>query len=379
MRSANPQPRMVTRSAELAALCADWMGEERLAVDTEFVRTRTYRARLGLIQVAAGETVFLLDAVALGDVSALATVLDASGVRKVLHSCGEDLGIFFHLFGRMPRSLFDTQVAAALVGLGFSLSYQALVETVLGVALDKGQTRSDWLRRPLSREQLSYAARDVEHLGDVHDFLAARLAKLGRLAWLEEEIARLAHPSRYVVEPEEAYLRIKGGGSLDRRGRAILLGLCAWREEEARARDLARGFVVRDAGLLAVARRRPRTPDALGEIEDLQPAEIQRHGRRMLQIVAAGLALPTSELPPTPARAGRVPRANELVRGMQGVVAEVGRDEGIAPELLTQRRVLDRLVRAYVQQGERSLPEELGGWRRDVVGAPLLEYLEQHA
>jgi ribonuclease D len=370
-------PHLVTEVAELARLCEIWRAAPVLGIDTEFVRTRTFHARLGLVQVADHEGVYLIDTVAIEDLDVLGELLDAHEGRHVFHSCSEDVGIFLHRFGRAPRGLFDTQVAAALVGLGFSISYQALVERVLGVVVAKEHTRSNWMARPLSAGQLEYAALDVVHLDALYVHLRDRLRELGRESWLDEEHSRLLDPSRYRVEPEEAYRRVKGGGNLDRRGLGLLLGLCAWREEEAARVDRARGFVVRDDALLAIARHRPTQMHELRRLEAVAPHEARRHGRRLLQIVRAGLELPESELPARAPRAPRVRGGVELVKELQSLVAQIARELEVPPEVLTQRRVLEKVVRDFAGSGVRTLPAELEGWRREVVGKPVLEYLDR--
>jgi ribonuclease D len=371
-----PPARLIATSEALEAACRGFGTEATLGLDTEFVRTRTYYARLGLIQVADSSGVWLIDAVALPSLDPLAEVLRGVAVERVLHSCGEDLGAFLHHFGALPPSIFDTQIAAALVGLGFSLSYQSLVEQVLGVRLAKEETRSDWTARPLTEAQLSYAARDVAHLLPLHAHLLDRLRERGREPWAREEFARLVDPARYEVEPTEAFRRIKGAGGLDRRGLAVLQVLCEWREEEARRNDLARPFVVRDETLLELARRRPRRTSDLGEVVTLPQRERRRYGQALVDAVERGARMPERDLPRQAPRAPRVERAAELVRGLQALVADRARELGVAPEVLAHKRMLERLVREVAGRGSRELPPELEGWRREVVGLPALSFLD---
>ncbi|HEX2463299.1 MAG TPA: ribonuclease D [Thermoanaerobaculia bacterium] len=371
-----PPPRLIATSEALEAASRGFAAETTLGLDTEFVRTRTYYARLGLIQIADASGVWLVDAVELPSLGPLAPVLGGAAVERVLHSCGEDLGAFLHQFGALPPSIFDTQIAAALVGLGFSLSYQSLVEQVLGVRLAKEETRSDWTARPLTDAQLEYAARDVAYLLPLHSHLLDRLRERGRESWAREEFARLLDPARYEVEPAEAFRRVKGAGGLDRRGLAVLQVLCEWREEEARRADLARPFVVRDETLLELARRRPRQPPDLRDVATLQHRERRRYGRALLEAVERGSRMPEGDLPRLAPRAPRVERASELVRGLQALVADRARELGIAPEVLAHKRALERLVREVAGHGSRELPPELEGWRRDVVGLSALSFLD---
>jgi ribonuclease D len=371
-----PAPRLIATTEALDAASRGFSGGRVLGLDTEFVRTRTYYARLGLIQIADESGVWLVDAVELPTLDPLDAVLRSPATERVLHSCGEDLGAFLHHFGALPPTIFDTQVAASLVGLGFSLSYQALVGQVLGVSLAKEETRSDWTARPLTDAQLEYAARDVAYLLPLHAHLLDRLRELGRESWAREEFARLLDPGRYEVEPAEAFRRVKGAGGLDRRGLATLQSLCEWREEEARRNDLARPFVVRDETLLELARRRPRRAADLNEVSSLAQRERRRYGRALLEAVDRATRIPEGELPRQTPRAPRVERLSELVKGLQALVADRARELGVAPEMLAHKRMLERLVREVAGHGSRELPPELEGWRREAVGLPALSYLD---
>jgi ribonuclease D len=371
-----PSPRLISTLPALEAASRELARQPVLALDTEFVRTRTYYARLGLIQVGDESGVRLIDAVAIPTLEPFEPILRAPAIERVLHSCGEDLGAFLHHFGVLPASVFDTQVAASLVGLGFSLSYQALVGQVLEVSLAKEETRSDWTARPLTEAQLEYAARDVTYLLPLHAHLLERLRELGRESWAREECARLLDPARYEVVPEEAFRRVRGAGGLDRRGLALLQALCEWREEEARRSDVARPFVVRDEALLELARRRPRRYGDLRDVGSLPPRERRRYGRALLEAIERVARVPEGELPRPVPRAPRVERASELVKGLQALVASRARELGVAPEMLAHKRMLERLVREVAGRGSRELPPELEGWRREVVGLPALSYLD---
>jgi len=351
--------------------------EPVLALDTEFVRTRTFFARLGLIQVSDGRGVYLLDAIAL-DLGPLQELFDRRSEVTVLHSCSEDLGIFTVVFGLLPRRVFDTQIAAALVGYGFSRSYQSLVEEILGIHLVKEETRSNWMARPLTSEQLRYAAGDVLHLPAVYGRLQEELVSRGRESWAEEEFARLRSLERYLVEPQDAYRRIKGGGTLDRRSLAILRELAAWRERQARKRDLARNFVIPERSLVEIARRKPGRWKDLDAIRDLQPRAKRRYGARLLEIVAAAQELPIADLPAVRPRSRRVRGQKEILRALQEMVAETAAECGVAQEVLAQRRVLEDLLRRILVDGKRDLPPEFEGWRENVIGRRLLQALEGH-
>ncbi|MDX1390671.1 MAG: ribonuclease D, partial [Acidobacteriota bacterium] len=202
----------MSRHRDFQDLCRRWRDAPFLCLDTEFVRTRTFFARLGLVQVNDDSETVLLDAVALTDRGPLRDLLAGYERDVVLHSCGEDLGIFAHELGLVPKRVFDTQIVASLLGLGFSLSYQALVQKLLGEDVIKGETRSDWTARPLRQAQLRYAASDVEHLPAVYRRLSARLDETGRREWAREELAQLSDIDRYRIEPRDGWRRVRGAG-----------------------------------------------------------------------------------------------------------------------------------------------------------------------
>ncbi|HEX9731676.1 MAG TPA: ribonuclease D [Thermoanaerobaculia bacterium] len=370
---ATAQPVYVDAPDALADACARWRGADVLGIDTEFVRERTFYPGLGLIQVTDGDAVALVDPVALGDLCPLERVFADEGIVKVLHSCSEDMEVFFHRFGALPRPVFDTQVAAAFLGLGYSPGYSALVEALFGVEIPKHLTRTNWLRRPLSADQKRYAALDVAHLLPCYDVLSEGLRRCGRDAWAAEEFAQLVDAGRFDVDPRTVFRGIRRSRGLDRRQLAVLRELAAWREEEARRRDLPRNFVLREAVLPDLARRPPRTPQELAAVDGLRPEDVRRYGRAVLDAIGRALELPEDELPE------RLPRPLDLspyqkeVDAMRRAVAATAEELGLPPELLATRRTVEKTARRVLAGKERPLPRELRGWRRAVVGERLLE------
>ncbi len=371
--SIEPPTELVTTAAALAASARGWSGTGALALDTEFVRERTFFPRLGLIQVADGAAVTLVDPLAVEDLSPFLAALRAPGLTKVLHSASEDLEVLYRAFGIVPEPLFDTQIAAALAGVGASLGYQKLVATVFGVELPKGETRTDWLARPLSPAQLVYAAEDVAYLLPLYDRLGEELERLGRLAWAREDSAALAGGlARLDEDPERAYLRRKGAGRLGRRQLASLRALAAWREREARRRDLPRSFVLREDLLLTLATRRPATPRELARLPTLDARQAARDGATWLELIREAEALPEDDLPPEPPRVPITPAFRQLEADLRAIVARRAAELGLPSEILAPRRTLDSLLKSAALDSEPRLPRELAGWRRDVVGEDLL-------
>jgi ribonuclease D len=363
----------VASDAALATAVRGWEGVPALALDTEFVRERTFYPRLGLIQVSDGRAAYLVDPLALSDLAPFAGVLAASGTVKVLHSASEDLEVFTRFLGAVPTPLFDTQIAAALAGVGGSLGYQKLVAAVLGVELGKGETRTDWLARPLSAAQRSYAAEDVAYLLPVYERLRAELLRLGRLSWaLEDSAALLSGLTRLDEDSGSAYLRIRGAGRLERRQLGVLQTLAAWRDQEARRRDLPRNFVLREDFLLALATRQPTTADELKRLPAGDPRQAARDSATWLALIQQALERPEPELPPLFERLPFTPAVRKLEDLLRQLVAERAAALGIPPEILASRRNLGSLLRSALVDPEPRLPRELSGWRREVIGEELL-------
>ncbi|HEY3569239.1 MAG TPA: ribonuclease D [Thermoanaerobaculia bacterium] len=361
----------IRTDADLAAAAERWAAAPVLGLDTEFVRTNTFYHRLGLIQVADGETSWLVDPLAARDLSPLATVFRSPGV-KVLHSASEDIEVFYRALGVLPEPLFDTQIAGALAGAGAFLSYQKLVAAYLGVELAKEETRTDWLARPLSPGQLAYAAEDVAYLVPLYERLKADLEALGRLDWVLEDSAALLDTSRFQEDDEAAYLRIKGAGRLDRRQLGALQTLSSWRDKEARRRDLPRNFVLKEGLLLDLAVRRPKEEKDLKRLPSFDARQAARDGATWLQLLEQAAERPDSELPPRISAKPFSPAAREIEARLRDKVRERAAELNVPPEILAPRRALDALLRLNLGKPDPRLPRELEGWRRRAIGEDLL-------
>lgn len=380
MPEAEPLPYVLIESAAaLAEAARAWVGLPALGLDTEFIRTNTFFHKLGLVQVSDGRTAWLVDPLAVGDLAPLVEVLRAPETVKVLHSASEDVEVFHHALGAVPAPLFDTQIAAALAGAGAFLSYQKLVAAFLEVELSKEETRTDWLARPLSPAQLTYAADDVDYLLPVYERLRATLAALGRLEWAFEDSSALLDTSRFEEDAGSAWLRLKGAGRLNRRQLAAVQRLAAWREREARRRDLPRGFVLKDDALLAMASRRPTDAQELQRIPGLDPRRVARDARAWLDLLAEADALPEAELPERTAHVPFSPALKKLTGRLRQEVRAKAEALSIPPEVLAPRRTLDALVRTLLEEGRPRLPPDFAGWRREVVGEALLAEVDAAA
>ncbi len=342
-----------------------------LAIDTEFVRTRTYHARPGLYQLNDGERTALIDPLAVTDCSPLWRLLHNPERLCLLHAGGEDLELFQHQSGALPARVHDTQLAAAFLGLGAQLGFAPLVEQLLGVSLDKAHARTDWLARPLSAEQLSYAADDVIYLYPLYEKLHAQLAEKGFLGWYEQECEAAVKRRGESTTPELAYLDIKNAWTLDRQALGILQQLCAWRLNEARKRDLAVNFVVREAHLFRVAERAPQSLTDLNRL-GLDPMEIKRHGKTMLALVQQALSMPESWPAPVK-RLVDFPDYKAELKRIRTVIEQAGEAADVPAELIASKRIIHQYLswKWRLQESDSTPPVLLQGWRGELLSGKL--------
>jgi ribonuclease D len=359
------QPVLTTAPA-LAELVTRIAAQPRIGLDTEFLRERTYRAQLCLLQIASRSEALCVDPLALGAPAPLAGVLSAPGVTKVMHASRQDLEVLLPLFG-LTRPVFDTQIAAGLTGLPAQVGYAEAVRRLLGKELAKSHTRTDWSRRPLTPEQIEYALDDVRYLLPLAAALEEQLERLGRRAWLTEELRALDDVSALTVDPETAWLRLKGLRELDPGRARLAQALAAWRERSALAHDRPRGWILDDAVLREIVLQVPRSLDALGQIHGMPPGLIKRRGAELLACVA-GAAVPEPP-PPLAARARPDALKTALVKKFLGISQTVARELDLVPEVLATRRDLEQLA-----DGRRD-GAPLRGWRREVLGEQLLAAL----
>ena len=358
----------------LAQNCAAWRQLPYVVLDTEFMRTETFYPIAGLIQVGDGQSAFLLDPLLISDWQPFAALLEDPAVVKVLHACSEDLEVFQRLTGSLPVPLFDTQLAAGYLNMGFSMGYSRLVMAVLDIDVPKDATRSDWLQRPLSDLQVQYAAADVTHLAEVYCKLAAQL-DARKLAWLLEDGAEQVANLRREVDPDLLYCESKMGWKLSRQQLAVLRALYAWRERQARTRDQARNRVVREHSLWPLARTQPDNLGDLGKIEDMHPRTVRHDGESILQVIRESAQTPVADWPeplPEPLPVD----ATKLLKKLRAVGQAESEKQGMVVELMLRKKYLEQLLKSGYPAGPYSLPEGLRGWRRELMGPALLDALE---
>lgn len=357
---------MIDTADALTALASGAAGASTIALDTEFMREKTYRAELCLVQVAFGGRAACIDPIALPDLSALVPVLTAPASIKIMHAARQDLEVLLPAVG-LVQPVFDTQVAAALAGHPSQVGYAELARRLLGVELPKAHTRTDWARRPLSPEQQEYALDDVRHLPALRDSLLETLAAKGRLAWLEEELAALTNADTLRVEPQDAWRKIKGLPSLDPARQGLAQSLAAWRERRAIERNRPRGWIIDDLTLREIALRVPRSIEALAALPEMQESVVRKCGEELLALVReANIPDPP---PPLPRRERPDATQLALVKRLADIAGEVAKQLEVSTEVLATRRELEKLA-----AGKREV-SLLRGWRASVVGEQLLAAL----
>ncbi|HEX4872407.1 MAG TPA: ribonuclease D [Nevskiaceae bacterium] len=355
---------LITDSAALAACCEAWRDAPWLAVDTEFVREDTYFPQLALVQLGDGQRRVAVDATAV-DLAPLWSLLARPGLLKVLHSPSQDLEIFVHQTAACPAPLFDSQIAATLLGLGEMPGYAALVQTLLGVEVDKRLSRTPWLRRPLRAEEIDYALDDVRHLAVIYPDLEQRLREAGRLSWLQEDCAALCEARRYQPDPQREWQRLRGLARLEPRAQPVAAALARWREQVAVARNRPRKWILADEALYRLAERAPATREQLEALAVLPAKTLERHGAELLAVIDEGRARPPQAL----AREDRLSEPErQRLRRLQDQLQAIATELRLPVALLAPRADLEALL----FEGEAAAIPLLRGWRREVAGEALL-------
>lgn len=365
---------IVETADSLAELVKQLSDAPCVAVDTEFVWERTFYARLGLIQVGTQAGIcYLIDTVAIQDLAPLGKILSAPGIEKILHDAPQDLMILRRATGALPQNIFDTRLAAGFAGLSSEISLQNLLVALLDIQLPKGHTRTNWMARPLSQDQLEYAADDVRYMPRVAALLREKARTAGVETWMNEELQLLNSPSLTdEPNPMDAYRRIRAAGRLASRNLAVLRELAAWREQEARAVDLPRQHVVEDSELLSVAFVLPTQAPDFEKCRDLRRRTEERYGESILAAVQRGLALPESDYPPSPAAPDERILGKERIAALAETIRKTAEARSVDPRLVYTKNDILMLL----QESHNALPQNhrlLRGWRAELLGGVLEE------
>jgi ribonuclease D len=364
---------LISDSDSLKSLCERLSRSDFVAVDTEFMRENSFWPELCLIQIGDHEEAAAIDPKAEGmDMTPLLDLLvDNEEVLKVFHAGGQDIEIIYNLTGKTPHPLFDTQIAAMALGLGEQVGYSNLVESLVGKTLDKGARFTDWARRPLDKRQIDYAIGDVTHLATLFPRMLERLRRTGRGAWLDEEMERLADPSNYENDPNEAWKRVRiSGRKPEVLGR--LKALAAWREQEARSKNLPRGRIMKDETLADVAAHPPASQESLARVRGLSPAWSSNDiGGRLMNALATAKPLPADEMPAREDKPG-LGKEGALVADLLKLLLKIrSRETNVAARLIARSEELELLA-----AGRREGLSILQGWRFEQFGRDALDLVE---
>ncbi|AHK15982.1 MULTISPECIES: ribonuclease D [Thalassolituus] len=371
-----PEPLWIADHDALTDACRQWLTEDYLAVDTEFVRTTTFYPQAGLIQIAGEKGCYLIDPLLIKDWTPFVEVLQAPTVLKVFHACAEDLEVCRRLTGVIPRPLADSQLGIALAGHGGSMGFQRAVMALLEIDLPKEETRSNWLHRPLRPEQVDYAVADVHYLYQLYPVLRQQLRDLGREEWLAEDCTRLLDASDQIDDSYLAlYRKVKLAWKLRPQEQYILQQLTVWREQEARNRDVPRNKVVDDNSLWNIARFKAKNRDQLVKA-GVKPPIVRDAGNILLKIVETAMTKDEAFWPEQLDRP-LSPIAAQSMKDLKDAVTLTAEQLNIPTELLANKRALEFVVRSGYHDGQYQLPEVLSGWRKDVIGQTLLLMMTQ--
>jgi len=360
---------LVDTEADLRALLDAIAGNPWVAVDTEFMREKTYFPQLCLIQLATPDHIACIDPLAFRDLGPMKALLHDPGVLKVFHAASQDLEVLYLVTGKVPGPIFDTQVAASLLGHGEQVGYANLVHAVLQHELDKTQSRTDWAQRPLKPEQLSYARDDVRYLVQLFLSLQRELETLGRLNWLQPEMEALANPAMYQPDFDGAWRRVSGHKRMKPRELAILRELASWREHQARDLDRPRRWIISDDALLLIARARPTDVAALRELRGLPRGIGETQAHQILQAVQKGSEAPRETWPVLSKRRPLAEAEEVVVDVGMALLRELARQQQISPEAVASRKDVVALMRG---EEDAALAR---GWREQVAGTQLRRWL----
>jgi ribonuclease D len=345
---------------KLQSYCETIKNSQWLALDTEFIRERSYYPKFCLLQICDGQTAACIDPLQIDSLDPVLEIIYNTDITKVFHAAHQDLEIFFHLWGKLPRPIFDTQLAASITGHGDQIGYAKLVQAILKVNLAKDHSRTDWSMRPLDEHQLDYAYDDVIYLEQIYKVLHKQIQQDGRDDWLDDEYAHFNNPSTFQVEPVNAWKKVKGRQHLKGVQYAILQSLAAWREKKAINADRPRRWIMKDEVLVDLSKRMPGKENALAKIRGLEKTTISKHGETLLSLISEAKNIPAEQWP-----------AEALSDVMRAAIRLRATENHITPSAIASRKDAEKLI-----TGERDMVL-LEGWRQKVAGEKLLKILNK--
>ena len=353
----------------LARFCASLSEVPYCAIDTEFIRESTYYAELALIQVGSGDSFACIDPLAISDFTPFAELLVKPDLLKVFHSSSQDLEILYQKFAAVPSPIFDTQLAAAVLGYNHQISYADLVQQLCGVSLEKKHTRANWKRRPLSEDELDYAMDDVRYLLSVYEQLREQLKVSRRAGWLERDLRDMTDPEKYHVDMDQLWKRLKGVQKLKGEKLQIASDLCRWREQQAQRRNRPRRWILKDDTIIEIARHKPDSIEALSRIRELGDKTIQRQGANLLRIVAEAQAVEPEQWPQPDRIETLAKRQLALGDCLMALCRMIAEENQVALATLVTRKDIDNLILNHTSSRLTQ------GWRFTMAGEKLLEFI----
>lgn len=357
---------------QLSALCERMATVPWVALDTEFLREKTYYPKFCLLQLATPDWVACVDPIVLTDLNPLLDILYSPKITKIFHSSRQDLEIFFQMRGDVPQPIFDTQLAAPLLGFQDNTGYAMLVSSFLNINLNKAYTRTDWSVRPLIPEQIEYAADDVIYLCKIYQLMCKQLSELGRLDWLRDDFEQLSNPGLYQIAPENAWLKIKGKNKLTGKQLSIIQAISNWREQVAQQDNRPRNWLIRDEVLIELAKLQPETVEALAGIRGIQEKTVNRYGKLLCHLIIEAkqrAPIPLNEKEKAPKKT----QEQEAILDLLAALVRLRADQNkLNPNILATRKDLEDLL------DEQSDGLLLHGWRKTMVGNELLALLQGH-
>jgi len=379
------QYQLIEDLTSLKALCKHYSNAKVLAIDTEFVRTRTLYPKLGLLQVFDGEQLALIDPVAIDDLSSFWQLLTNKNITKVLHACSEDLEVFLTSANCKPVNLIDSQIMMSFLGHGLSMGYAAMVEHFIGIKLDKSESRTDWMKRPLSQNQLNYASADVEHLFSIYPKLVAQIEQAGWFNFAKQETQLLIDRKFTSIDEEQLYRQIKLAWRLNTKQLNVLQHLVKWRYQQAKLRDLPLGFVVKEHTLMAVASHNPESLSAMNKLDGAEVLDIRHKGKAMLSVLKEASQDNEADYPKKIQRLDEYPGYKQTFKNVKTFINAVSEKHNLAIENLASKKQINQFLTWYYDLNEAKglsldtgvQPDFLTAWRKDLFGENLQKFAEQ--
>lgn len=360
---------MITTSEALKECCDELIDSPFLALDTEFLREKTYFPKLALIQIANESSTYVIDPLAIDKLDDFFTLVNNPEITKVLHSARQDYEIFFNLQGHLPKPIFDTQVAASLLGYGEQIGYANLIKNLLDIDVDKSQTRTDWTKRPLNNKQLDYAASDVIHLAKVYPMMLKRLEELNRTNWLDDDFEQLTNASTFQADKRSMWKKIKSANRLPAKKLSIVQELADWRESQAIAQDRPRKHVLSDDSIVDIANQQPDSVAGIREIRQINPRLKEAEVKQLLNCVQIGLNKPESDWPKFDRKHKPSMEQSAIVDLLSVIVQIRAAENQISPAFICNKKDLVKIV-----CGDSDSPL-YKGWRKQLVGESIKQFL----